>query len=247
MSTTAATIGRAALELIGVLGGSETMNAEQGADALRRLNMMVGSWTLQPLTIPTIAREVFDMTSGKGSPTNPYTVGLTGNLVTARPAVGSLVGAAYILTASDPDVEVPITIYTDAAYQAIQIKDLSNTLISGIYYRPDSPLGKLFTWPVANTAENDLVLYLRKPFTRFASLTTAYDFPEGAEEAMEYNLAVRLMAPYSVPPIADVVQMAKTSLGVFKRSNYKLFDLPQDPATTHDHGAFYNINSGSPT
>ncbi len=245
MSTTASTICQGALELIGVLGANETMNASQGADGLRRLNLMVGSWSIQPGTIPTIAREVFDMTAGKGSPTNPYTVGLTGDLVTARPAVGSLVGAAYILTASDPDVEVPVVVYTNDAYQALQVKDLTNSLITGVFYRPDSPLGKLFTFPVADTSINDLVLYLRKPFTKFATLTTAYDFPEGAEEALEYNLAMRLMAPYSVPVIQDVIQMARTSLGVFKRSNYKLFDLPQDPAITRSHGSYYNILTGN--
>ncbi len=246
MSTTASTIAQGALELIGVLGANETMNASQGQDALRRLNLMVGSWSLQPGTIPTIAREVFDMTAGKGSPTNPYTVGLTGDLVTARPAMGSLVGAAYLLTGSSPNpIENPVAVYTNDAYQSLQVKDLSNTLISGVFYRPDSPLGKLFTFPVVDTAENDLVLYLRKPFTRFADLTTAYDFPEGAEEALEYNLAKRLMAPYSVPPIPDVVQMAAQSLGIFKRSNYKLFDLPQDPALTHSHGGYYNIVTGN--
>ncbi len=222
------------------------MNAQQGEEVVRRANMLIGQWSLQNLTIPTIAREVFAMIANTGGPTLPYTIGSGGDFNTARPAVGSLIGAAYNLTASDPDVEVPITVYTDAAYQAIQIKDLSNTLISGVYYRPDFPLGKVFTWPVANTAQNTLVLYLRKPLVAFTSLTATYQLPDGAEQAIEDQLALQLAPSYSVPVDGELRGQARKSLSIFKRSNYKLFDLPQDPATTHDHGAFYNINTGSP-
>lgn len=250
MATTAGTIIRSAFETIGVLGEGQTLDSAKGADGLRRLNLMMSSLSIQPASIPVVAREVFDMTSGKGSPTNPYTIGIGANLNTARPATqNSIVGVGLILTSSDPDVEIPRTVYTDAAYQAIQVKDLSDTLFTGLYYNATfetTGFGKVFLWPVPNTPDNDLVLYIRKALSSFADQTTSYELPPGCEEMLGYNLALRLCAPYSVPVSEDVMMFARSSMAIYKRGNYKLVDLQQDPATTNSHAAYYNIQVGGP-
>ncbi len=247
MATTAGALVRLAFETIGVLGEGQTLDAGKAADGLRRLNLMLSSLSIQPASIPVVAREVFDMTAGKGSPANPYTIGIGGNLNTTRPATqNAIVGAGLILTSSTPDVEIPLTYYTDDAYQAIQVKDLENSQPTGVYYRADfNPYGKVFLWPVPDTADNDLVLYIRKQISEFADQTTSYDLPPGCEEALMYGLSLRLCAPYSVPVDPEVRQMANKTMGNYKRGNAKLFDLPQDPATTNSHAAFYNINVGN--
>lgn len=235
----AATIGKGALSLIGVLGESETPSTAMASDAWRRLNMMLGSWALQPRTLLITEREVFSMTAGKGSPSNPYTIGPGGDLNTERPI--AIAAAATLLTSSTPNVETPIAVYTDAQYGGVPIKALSNGLIAGVWYQPTSPLGKVYTYPVVDTVTNDLVLYLRKPLAAFAALTTEYDLPPGADEALEYNLAVRLCAPYSVAVPPDVSALARSSLAVLKRSTYQLVDLPSPFAA----GGFYDIQSDS--
>jgi hypothetical protein len=249
MATTAGTIIRTAFADIGVLGEGQTLDSAKAADGLHRLNLMMSSLSIQPMSIPVIAREVFDMTSGKGSPTNPYTIGVGANLDTARPPTqNSIVGVGLILTASDPDVEIPRTYYTDDAYQAIQIKDLDSSLFTGLYYNPTfetTGFGNVFLWPVPDTADNDLVLYLRKQLTSFADQTTSYELPPGCEDALTDGLAVRLCKPYSVPVDPDLKAAAGRSMGNFKRGNYHLVDLQQDPAMTHSRRYGYNINSGN--
>lgn len=248
-ATTGSVIVRGAFETIGVLGEGQTLDAGKGADGFRRLNLMMRSWSLQNLTIPVTVREVFDLTANKGSTTNPYTIGIGGDFNTARPPTqNSLVGVGLILTSSSPPVETPQTIFTDAMWQAIQIKDLSSGgdgIPTGVYYNPTYPLGKLYLWPVPSVGINDLALYLRKPLTAFPSPTAVVDLPDGSEEAIEYNLARRLCGPYSVPLDPEVREIARTSLGILKRSNYHLFDLPQDPALTNDRRAGYNIETGN--
>jgi hypothetical protein len=250
-ATTAAAIIRGAFETIGVLGEGQTLDSAKGADGLRRLNLMVRSWSLQNLTIPVTVREVFDLVTDKGGPDDPYTIGPGGDFDTDRPPTqNALAGAGLILTSSDPAVEVPRAIYTDTMWEAIQIKDLSSGgdgIPTGIYYNPTyaGGLGAIYMWPVPSDDVNDIALYLRKPLAVFADQTTSVDVPDGSEEALEYNLALRLCAPYSVPVDPDVKAFARTSLAILKRSNYHLLDLTIDPALTGDRRYGYNIQTGN--
>lgn len=247
MSTTATAIIQGAFETIGVLGDGETISYAKAADGLRRLNLMMGSWALQPLTFPVIAREVFPLVDGQGTPDDPYTIGTGGDFDTLRPPTQqSIVGASLLLNSADPQpVETPIPVLTYDMYQANQVKTLEGTQATQLFYRPTYPLGHIFLYPIPNTTVNSLVLYLQKQLGKFAGLTTQYDFPEGAEEAIEYNLALRLCGPYSIAVDPDVKALARSSLAIYKRGNYKLYDLVQDPATTNSRSAGYDINTGN--
>lgn len=248
-ATTASAIVRGAFETLGVLGEGQTLDASKSADGFRRLNLMMRAWSLQNLTIPVTVREVFDLIANKGGPTNPYTIGPGGDFDTERPTTQNmLVGAGLILTDSDPPVEIPRAIYTDTMWEALQVKDLSSGgtgIPTGVYYNPTYPLGLIYMWPVPSSGDNDMALYLRKPLAVFPSETASVDLPDGSEEAIEYNLAVRLAPPYSVPLDPDVSAMARSSLAILKRANYHLLDLAMDPAFTTDRRAGYNIQTGS--
>lgn len=217
MATTAATIIRGAFETIGVLGEGETLSAAKGADGLRRLNVMLGSWSIQRGTIPVVEREVFPIVANQAS----YTIGPGGNFNTELPSRDDLVGAAILLTTSTPNTEIQIAVYGDYSYEDIAVKGLANGLAQGIYYSPTFPLGTIIPWAIPNTAINSLVLYIRKGLTAFSSLPAVYQLPNGAEEAIEYQLALRLCGPYSVPVDPDVKAIARTAFATFKRSNYR--------------------------
>ncbi len=231
MSTSAAVICTGALGLVGAVDPEDPIGPAMMADAFRRLNGMMGQWSLQDFTIPVIAREVFPIIAGKGSPANPYTVGPGGNCNTTRPA--ALVGAGLLLNASIPPVEIPRGVLTDAAYQNVRIKDLPNTLFTDVFYDPTfaGGLGSLHLYPVPDNTLNSIVLYRPAQLGLFASLTGAYDLPEGADEPIEYNLARRLLSVYSVPlqAKADILTLAASSLAIYKRSNVNLSDQPIDP------------------
>lgn len=246
MSTQASIIIAGALGLIGKVDPEETPGAQMMADGLRRLNLMMGTWGLQGLTIPASTRQVFPLVAGKGGPSNPYTMGPGGDFtVAARPS--ALLSASVVLAASTPTVEVPLAPYTDEMYNAVAIKDLSNSLPTGYRYQPTfaGGLGTFILWPVPNTALNSVALYWLAELGLFASLTAAYDLPSGAEEAVEYNLAVRLAKVYMVPlaTIPDVKEIAQSSLAAYRRSNVQMIDLSNDFCINQRSG--YNILIGS--
>lgn len=163
------------------------------------------------------------------------------------PATGTLI--AYTVSATG--VEIPRAVITDDAYEAIQLKRLSNTLFSVVYYNPTaSPYGQIVLWPNPTTASNQLVLYVPQVFASFADYDTNYGWPltPGYQEALQYNLERRLIGlfPVSDPVvIQNAVGLARETMALIKRSNYKLTDLPLDPALTRSYQSGYNINTGT--
>jgi hypothetical protein len=300
----------------------ESIGPADSSDALDELNTMIGSWSLQPLTIPVIAREVFSLTSDIGV----YTIGPGGDFDTSRPP--SLTGAAILLNSqgtpasvtsltrsgsvvtatmtshggstgqnvtiagASPDayngtfpitvtgastftylfggtpttpatgtitaafeseendvVEVPRAVITDDAWQNIRIKSLRSAQFTNVYYNPTyaGGLGTINLWPIPNVATNALVIYRPQQLSEFPNLTTQYQLPNGLDEAIIYNLAIRRAPDYGKIPSDIVERMAQSSLANFKRGNVKLVDMPTDPALTRDPSGFYNIITGTGT
>lgn len=162
---------------------------------------------------------------------------------TAASASGSPVFQTFNTNAP---IEIPRGILTDDAYQAIRLKGLVSNLFTNVYYNPTTPFGTIYLWPDPPTNVNQLVLYLESVFTGFADASTSYDYPDtpGYAEAIEYNLSVRLAGPYGRPLPPDIAMLAAESLALIKRANYKLTDLPTDPALTKNRAGGYNINTG---
>jgi hypothetical protein len=167
--------------------------------------------------------------------------------VAVSPATGTKTAAKVLASG----VEIPRALYTDDGYEAIQIKRLSNSLFTGVYYNATaSPFGQVVLWPIPDNASNQLVLYVPQVFGSFANLSATYSWPDtpGYQDALIYNLETRLIGPFGVgnPVVTQTAQMqAAKALGLIKRQNYKLSDMPIDPALTRSYGGGYNINTGT--
>ncbi len=162
-------------------------------------------------------------------------------------------GSIAVFTASSSTVEIPRTLYTNAAWQGVQVKSLTNSLPTGIYFSPNYSRGlaTLTCWPIPDIATNALVLYRANQLATFADLaTTSYEIPAGFEEVLEYGLAMRLGTPYAIsnPEVkADIQRIYASSMAVVKRTNQmqQLSDMQIDPAWTHDRRGYYNINTSN--
>lgn len=233
------------LMVIGVLSSGDTPAGYMITDSFRGLNQMMGTLAIQPKTIPVIAREIFNLSSGKGSPANPYTIGPGGDLNTSRPL--SLTGAGLLLNSSTPPVETPIGVLTDELWQMIAIKDLTSTLFTSVFLTASYSFGlaEINLWPVPTDLTNDLVLYRPVALSVFSSLTATYYVPTGYDEMLKYQLAMRLAIVFQKQLSAEAKEMAVTTLALVKRSNYTLFDLPTDPALTSNARGGYDIRTGN--
>jgi hypothetical protein len=238
-AVTATSLITSALDSLGVYGVGEQSSAADLADGLRRLNAMLSSWAIQPLTIPVVAREEFIPTANVGT----YTIGPSGDFDTIRPT--RIQTANLLLNSATPPIEVPCGILTEQAYQALQNKDQTSTQWTQVYYDPTFTTGGLGTislWPIPTTAANYLVLYFQQPLVEFANLTSTYQIPPGYEEALVYNLAVRLAGPHSMRVPDDIRQLAVQSRATIKRQNMPVAELGNDMASIGDTGRKYGYN-----
>lgn len=238
-----------AFALLNVFLPGESVPSNDGEYARRLLNDMLSEWAQRAMMIPVIARERFDLVANQGGPTNPYTIGDGGDFDTQKPAnQNSIVAANLILTASSPEVRVPLGLLTDQAYDAFQVPAQTNTQPTALYYNPTyaNDLGSIYIWPVPTISTNDLELFIQKAIAQFADLSTTYYLPDGVPKALKYNLADQLQVPYGRTLAPAAQRFAVSSLGTVKRSNTKLSDLLND-AYLFGYGRpqLYNINSGN--
>lgn len=195
-----------------------------------------------------------------GANDGSYTVvssvfGVSTVITVAEAVPSSTITATTIqaFTSDNSTIEIPRTIYTDDAWQSIQVKSLSNSLPTGVYFNASyaRDLAVIQLWPVPNIDTNALVLYRRNVLATFADLeTTSYAVPPGFEELLEYNLAKRMLTPYAIKDEnvrADVMRGAMESMTTVKRTNAvnQINDMPIDPAWTHDRRGYYNINTSN--
>lgn len=249
MSTTFTALAEVSFGMLSVFLPGEAIPNADISRARTICNRMLSGWGQRGQYIPVIARERFDLVANQGGPDNPYTIGDGGDFDTERPSnQNSITAANLILTASSPEVRVPLGIYTDQAYDANQIPGMSNSQPTGLYYNPTyaGGFGSIFLWPVPNVATNDLELFLQKSIAQFADNTTSYDLPDGGEDAISYGLALRMQGPWGKKLDPADVQIANEVIGVFKRSNAKLSDLQNDAYVfTQGRRTLYNIMTGS--
>ena len=223
---------RDALVMSGALAQGEEPGDAEAQDAFRRLNRMVSGWANQRLTIFVTERNVHTLVGSQGT----YTIGPGGDFNQARPQWISYAG--LILTSPNPDVEIPLRILTIKDWWLQSVKDLTSTLPTTIYYNTtfpssgaDAGLGEIICWPIP-TQVNQIALYCPTQLSEFATLSTDYSFPPGYEDALEYNLAVRLIQSGMGlrEHLADIVPMAKETLGIIKRANIQPVTASIDPA-----------------
>lgn len=247
--TTALTLITGAFNRLNVFMPGQTIPARNANDGLSYLNTMMSSWKQITQRQAYRAREVFALVGGKGGPSNPYTIGPGGDFNTVKPASqNEIVGCGLLIGGTNPQAEIPRAILTDDADEAIQIKELANPgFFTAMYYNPtySNDLGTIELWPVPSNADNSLVLYRTGAIAAFTSLQATVYVPDGAEDAIYWDLAFRMAPSYGRTFTEDMKLNRRLALQNFDRANLKLSDLPQDLAFSHSMRYGYNIQTGT--
>lgn len=235
----------AAFSDLGTYAPGETVPSADAQAALQRLNALISGLGLSPLTFPFIDREVFAVVPGQST----YTMGPGGDFDTVRPL--SLTGAGLLMpsqASTTGPIEIPRGMMTDDAYQMLQTKDLQNSMWTNVYFNPTytDGLASVFLWPTPNSTTYQCVLYRGEVIQGFPNLTTLGDYPPGVFELLEYQLGKRLAPGYGGAGwTSELDGLARDSLALFKRNNFKLADTVLDPAMTRDRRYGYNIQTGN--
>lgn len=214
--TTAQTLIDDALSELHVLEAGDSANANDTATGLRYLNRMLQGWSTQN-AIVYYQKEIAHVLDGSIE----YTIGTGGDIAESRP---NYIISAY---ATQSGEDWPVEVIRDKA----QFDKIYDKTITGIpdylYYQPEYPLGKLRIWPVGD-ASTTLHFSSRAILQQFSTANDTVSLPDGYEDAIVFNLAVRLASSFGQQPSAFLMKNAAETLAFIKRNN------AEDPIMEYD-------------
>lgn len=238
------------LRRINVIQEGESASADLMADAFTRLNDWVSSVAeLEKLTIYTVTRSTWTITSTKGFVGSPYTVGVSGDINIFRPPSMNFIDKVrYQDTSVSPTIEYRLQPLTRDAYQAIPQKTLTSPLPTMWFYEPtytSSAFGSMYLWMVPTQASLQGVIYAPTPISEFTAISDTIALPPGYNRFIRDGLAVELWPELreGAPIDTGLQKSADDAKFNIKRANVSMMDLSFDPAILRHGGGIYDINS----
>lgn len=198
-------------------------------NALESANSMLKTWAVNGLVTFHIVKENFALEAGKAD----YTIGTDGDFNTARP---NQVVVGFLRDSNGYDY--PVKVIDREKYNSLPVKTLS-ARPTEIYVYPTFPLSTIYT----NTEPDQAyTLYLDslKPLTALA-LDTELNLPPEYEEAIIYNLAMRLCPDYGRQVPVIVAKVADDSLKALSIQPVPESNMEGVPGTQPHR---YNIYTG---
>ena len=227
-----------ALKDAGVLGIGQTAMAEDTNDSLLTLNGMLKLWNRRRWLVPSLRDTAFTATGAIS-----YTVGTGGNFNIARPSGIKAAYARQLSPGAPNQVDynlVPLMSRED--YAQITLKQLAS-FPQYYFYDNAFPTGNLFVWPLPSSLYE---IHIVTPLSLDDGVELGDDvstlWPPEYEEAVRWNLAVRLRPQYQLPADPTITKLAKIGLNTIKTVNAQIptLDMPADMVGT---GVSYNVYS----
>ena len=173
---------------------------EQYAQGLQSLNSMLKSWGVA-LTIYGLVDESFTLTAGQ----SVYTVGTGGNFNTAW---AYSIESAFLRDSNGYDY--PVGLISQNEYERIGSKTTSYRP-NGLAYNPKGyPTGTATLYPVPSEAYT-LYWSAKKVLADFTSIENELGIAPEYEEAVEYNLSLRLAPKLGATVTAELAALARMS------------------------------------
>lgn len=241
------------MRIAGILGVGQVALAQDTADAQTALQLMIRAWrqkrwlvfrldwTICPLEI---GRQVYQVGPGL----TPPDIAAGG---TYRPAN---IQSCFLRqnVGSGPNsypIDFPMRILPSReTYDRLSLKFLQSWP-AAIYYDPIVPNGALYIWPIPVQQLFSLYIAWQEAIDFAVDGATSIDLedylPAETEEAIAYNLALRLATNYKLPPDPALAAAAKSSLNVLRQTNFAIgpMQMPQSlrPGTRlrNPLGGFY--------
>ncbi len=230
---------------IGALGQGETMSAPDAQLCLRYGQRMLDAWAADRLTLSVQSATSITWPSS----TSTQTIGPGGDIDVQRPVWINQIN--YVIPGSSPAVETPMAPMNEDQYSQNTIKLLQSSLPQQYFYQTsiDTVLGTLYIWPEP-TQQVTLKLYAPQAVGVPVSLDSILLGPPGYLQAYHYQLALRLMTPFSkrakdCPLLVGPGGFAAMSFANMKRQNVDPGLLGCDPALIPRGSGGYNVLSDS--
>jgi len=213
--TTAVDLLTLSLKDIGALGIGQSISPDDTADGLATLNMMLGEWQTERLSVYHLVDTPLTSTGAQS-----YTVGTGGNFNITRPV---RIEAAYarLNAGSASAIDYPVTLLGSREdYARIALKGLTS-FPEFAYYDAAYPLGNLFFYPIPDSTFQIHILTM-EVLPQFAAPGTVVNLPPQYLSAIRFNLGPYLAPSYQIEPLPSLVKRAANAKRVIKRMNAQI-------------------------
>ena len=226
----------ASMRVARVLDKGEVPDNSEMNDAMQALTMMLHAWAARNLMVRALVQVNFPLVAGK----DHYTIGVGGDFNMVKPL--SIPGG---FLRDSNNVDTGLDILTKTEYDSFQDKIISESRPTSVYYDPGlaqqaNQMGTIYVYYIPdNTLAYTMFLDTRIPFTDFSHLTDVVTFETPYEEAIKYELAVRLWAEYHRTPLPnDIAVLANEAIHTVEMMNSRQYtmvtDLPGAPGTSYN-------------
>lgn len=217
---------KASLRKLAVLAEGEEPSNEGLNDAFNELNRMMAQWNNKNYLVLGISIDEFSLVASQ----NSYTLGSGGDFNTAVPIRIDKVFIKY-----DSNTEIPIEIIDSVRWGEISNKATESNTPSRVYIDKNHPLWKLYFYPTPSEVKTVIIHSYRK-LSSFSTTTETIALPDGYEDAIVYNLAMRIAPEYGKEASGTIMKYAQDGIADIKRSNMTPRTVRVDPALSGSGG-----------
>ena len=222
-----------ALQEIGAVSAGEEPRAEDVADALDYLKMMLAAWSIEHLLVPFVTREEFTLLGQR-----IVSIGPGGDYDTIRPEV---IKALVILDGSNTEHYVePLA---QNLMNQLSTKDTQTDYPRWYSYEPNWPLGRIEFSAIPKPGYT-MRIESHKPITQDIVLTEKMNLPDNFTRLVLYGLAIEISKGYGRPVDAELASKFRYSWTTTKRQQAasRVPSLEMDAALQQPKR--YDIESG---
>jgi hypothetical protein len=221
-SSTALEIISDALGLTSSLGTDQVLTFDETQDCLRKFNQLIDSWSAQNLAVYGSANQSFNTVANQAT----YLIGPGSTWNADRPQ--RIWEPAYTVINGASFICLP---WSQAEYNMVGVKDQPGQFPLRYLFVNSFPAASVTLWPVPN-AIVPITFSIDRLLTQVAAVGTTVSFPPGYAKAFVENLGIDLAPIFGkkLSNYPELIQSARESLGIVKRSNRKPRVLQLDAA-----------------
>lgn len=224
------------LKNAGILSTGQTANAEMTNDGFTIMNAMIGQWAAKRWLVYHLVNLSIRSTGAIS-----YSVGPGGDFnIPIRPTE---IDAAFVSQnlGQFSQIDTPITmLMAREDYNRLAMKQLV-AFPYVAFYDNGYPMGTVYFWPSPSPNLYGVTITVKMALQNFATLQQDINLPNEYQEALIYNLAIRLRTRYQMDLEPALLGLARSALSTVRMANTQIA-LLQMPAAIGGGGR-YNVYS----
>ena len=233
MADTALTLITDTLLDMGVLANQAQPTAFQTQQALRKLNNLLESWSIEGLLVFGVTGNVLPLVAGK----QVYSLGPGGDLDIPYPTniTSAFIRNTYLPSGQQQDW--PLYMYNDSEWENVPFKNQAAAWPNwGIWFNSTYPLVYAYMLPVPTTSQYSVVIWTEDNFGTYTA-NTVLALPPGYKRALTTNLFLELAPSYSIAVDDQTRQNAAESKAVIQLKNLQINEI----SPNFDNPKWYDI------